>query len=138
MHPKLQNDRDKHEQENALYVFIDAANLWEAQKAKGKFLDYEKMIALSPNDYKAKDMMRNATAKLFELNKESFKPEVVLMTPKPNERNSVKISSDKTDIIVKGDIIDASKIKSILINDMKADYNKDSLNPSFSYFQVSR
>lgn len=26
-----------------VYVFIDASNLWQAQKAKGKFLDYEKL-----------------------------------------------------------------------------------------------
>ena len=29
--------------ENTIYVFIDASNLWEAQKAKGKFFDYEKL-----------------------------------------------------------------------------------------------
>jgi len=29
---------------NTVYVFIDASNLWEAQKAKGKFFDYEKLI----------------------------------------------------------------------------------------------
>jgi len=29
---------------NMIYVFIDASNLWEAQKAKGRFLDYEKTI----------------------------------------------------------------------------------------------
>ena len=29
--------------ENVIYVFIDASNLWEAQKAKGKFLDYKKL-----------------------------------------------------------------------------------------------
>ena len=28
---------------NVTYVFIDASNLWEAQKAKGKFFDYEKL-----------------------------------------------------------------------------------------------
>ncbi len=27
---------------NTIYVFIDASNLWEAQKAKGRFLDYQK------------------------------------------------------------------------------------------------
>jgi len=27
--------------ENNIYVFIDASNLWEAQKAKGRFFDYE-------------------------------------------------------------------------------------------------
>jgi len=26
-----------------IYVFIDASNLWEAQKAKGRFFDYEKL-----------------------------------------------------------------------------------------------
>lgn len=28
---------------NSVYVFIDASNLWQAQKAKGKFFDYEKL-----------------------------------------------------------------------------------------------
>ena len=28
---------------NKVYVFIDASNLWEAQKAKGKMFDYEKL-----------------------------------------------------------------------------------------------
>jgi uncharacterized LabA/DUF88 family protein len=31
--------------QNAIYVFIDASNLWQAQKAKGRFLDYEKLVA---------------------------------------------------------------------------------------------
>jgi uncharacterized LabA/DUF88 family protein len=26
-----------------IFIFIDASNLWEAQKAKGKFFDYEKL-----------------------------------------------------------------------------------------------
>lgn len=30
--------------ENVIYVFIDASNLWEAIKAKGRFLDFEKAI----------------------------------------------------------------------------------------------
>ena len=29
---------------NVIYVFIDASNLWEAQKAKGKMLDYSKIV----------------------------------------------------------------------------------------------
>jgi uncharacterized LabA/DUF88 family protein len=30
--------------QNIIYVFIDASNLWQAQKAKGRFLDYQKTI----------------------------------------------------------------------------------------------
>jgi uncharacterized LabA/DUF88 family protein len=32
-------------------VFIDASNLWEAQKAKGKFLDYEKTVIYIKSQY---------------------------------------------------------------------------------------
>lgn len=37
------NQKKKTITENAIYVFIDASNLWEAQKAKGQFFDYEKL-----------------------------------------------------------------------------------------------
>ncbi|MFA4831629.1 MAG: NYN domain-containing protein [Patescibacteria group bacterium] len=30
---------------NQVYIFIDASNLWEAQKAKGRFFDYQKLIS---------------------------------------------------------------------------------------------
>jgi len=28
---------------NIVYIFIDASNIWEAQKVKGRFFDYEKL-----------------------------------------------------------------------------------------------
>lgn len=31
--------------QNAICVFIDASNLWQAQKARGRFLDYSKLVA---------------------------------------------------------------------------------------------
>jgi uncharacterized LabA/DUF88 family protein len=37
------NEAKEIENENAIYVFIDASNLWEAIKAKGRFLDFEKV-----------------------------------------------------------------------------------------------
>ena len=33
------------QKENTMYVFIDASNLWAAQKAKGRFFDYAKLKA---------------------------------------------------------------------------------------------
>jgi uncharacterized LabA/DUF88 family protein len=36
---------------NRIHVFIDASNLWQAQKAKGKFLDYKKTIACINKQY---------------------------------------------------------------------------------------
>lgn len=37
---------------NTIYVFIDASNLWEAQKAKGKFFDYEKLRTFIKGKFK--------------------------------------------------------------------------------------
>jgi len=37
------NKSKKVEEGTVIYTFIDASNLWEAQKAKGRFFDYEKL-----------------------------------------------------------------------------------------------
>jgi uncharacterized LabA/DUF88 family protein len=42
--------------ERRVYVFIDAANLWEAQKTKGKMLDFEHLIAYLTKRYKATEL----------------------------------------------------------------------------------
>ncbi|MFW5853557.1 MAG: NYN domain-containing protein [Patescibacteria group bacterium] len=39
-----------------IYVFIDASNLWEAQKAKGRMFDYEKLRRFIKNHFNGKDL----------------------------------------------------------------------------------
>ncbi len=39
-----------------VYVFIDAANLWEAQKSKRRLLDYRKLAAYIRQRYNASEM----------------------------------------------------------------------------------
>ncbi|MCL5012005.1 MAG: NYN domain-containing protein [Patescibacteria group bacterium] len=34
-----------------IYLFIDASNLWEAQKARGRFFDYEKLRSFIKNTF---------------------------------------------------------------------------------------
>ncbi|MDP2586889.1 MAG: NYN domain-containing protein [Candidatus Komeilibacteria bacterium] len=43
-------------QENIIYVFIDASNLWQAQKAKGKMFDFEKTVSYLKNKFIATDI----------------------------------------------------------------------------------
>jgi uncharacterized LabA/DUF88 family protein len=42
--------------ENSIYVFIDASNLWQAQKVKGKMLDYEKLKVFLKEKYLLSEM----------------------------------------------------------------------------------
>lgn len=39
-----------------VYVFIDASNLWEAQKVKGRFLDYQKLTNYIRNKFGASEI----------------------------------------------------------------------------------
>lgn len=40
----------------SVYVFIDASNLWEVQKTKGKLLDFEKLLQYLTDRYKASEL----------------------------------------------------------------------------------
>jgi len=39
-----------------VYVFIDAANLWEVQKTKGRLLDFKKLLDYLKERYKATEL----------------------------------------------------------------------------------
>lgn len=108
-----------------------AWNYEQLTNFKSAAVDYEKIMTLAPNNEKAKEMMKAAIEKLFELNRESYKPEIELLTPKANERNVVKLPGDKTEIVVRGTVKDASKIKAISINNVPANFTKDTINPDF-------
>ena len=41
---------------NAIYVFVDASNLWQSQKAKGKFLDWEKTLMFIKENFKSNNI----------------------------------------------------------------------------------
>ncbi|HNV97093.1 MAG TPA: NYN domain-containing protein [bacterium] len=41
---------------NIVYVFIDASNVWEAQKVKGKLFDFEKLNQYLQNKFQAKEL----------------------------------------------------------------------------------
>lgn len=41
---------------NVVYVFVDAANLWQAQKAKGKMFDYEKLKTFLKTKFSATEI----------------------------------------------------------------------------------
>ncbi len=48
--------RLKSKGEQSVYVFIDASNLWEAQKAKGKMFDFEKLVAYLKDEFSTPDV----------------------------------------------------------------------------------
>ena len=47
---------EKSEEKNIVYAFIDASNLWQAQKSKGKMFDYEKLKAFLKSKFNASEI----------------------------------------------------------------------------------
>ncbi|MFH1030457.1 MAG: NYN domain-containing protein [bacterium] len=43
-------------EQKIIYLFIDASNLWAAQKAKGKFFDYEKLKKFIKQKFNASEI----------------------------------------------------------------------------------
>lgn len=115
-----------------IYAFLARANANEQiQNFKAALTDYNKVASLASGDEKIDGIVKQAKVKIFELNRESNKPEIELTSLK-SDRNTVKISSDKTEIILKGIVRDASLIKNINANSGTAVFSMDSLNPSFT------
>ena len=58
--------------------------------------DYNKITVLSEFDMKARKMLKDAEARLYELNRENVAPEIALVSPVP-VNDTIEIRGDKTD-----------------------------------------
>lgn len=110
----------------------------QIQNYKAALNDYNKVatLAVGLSAGTEKDnidiAVRQAKKKIFDLSKESEKPEIELTSIKPDKNNVIRISSDKTEILIKGKITDASLIKNISVNSGTSVFSMDTLNPQFT------
>ncbi len=77
--------------------------------------DYSKITELSEFDMRARKMLKDAQARLYELNKESNPPEISLISPVPVS-DTMEIKGDLSTVLVSGKIKEKSKLKSFMIN----------------------
>ncbi len=102
----------------------------QIQNFKAALSDYNKVASLANGNDKIDGIVKQAKKKIYELNKESAKPEIELTSIK-SDKNTIKISADKNDISIKGVVKDASLIKNINVNSGTAVFSMDSMNPVF-------
>jgi len=84
--------------------------------------DYEALVQISEFDAKAKQLLKESQARLFELNRESEKPEVVLLDPAPKDKSTLEIATNKKQIRIKGYATDKSGILSVKVNNKDASF----------------
>lgn len=118
--------------ENNVMAYLSRAVASEQiQNFKASLADYNKVASLAAGNDKIDGIVKQAKKKIYELNKESVKPEIELTSIK-SDKNTIKISADKNEIILKGIVRDASLIKNINVNSGTAIFSMDSLNPVFT------
>jgi tetratricopeptide (TPR) repeat protein len=114
------------------YVYYKRAKSYEAMSDyKSAIKDYEALRKLSPYDGKAMKLYDEAKKRLYELNKESNNPEIVMIAPVSPEEGQLAVPKGSLLYTVKGKIKDQSKIEFIKINGQDAKFSKDTINPSF-------
>jgi tetratricopeptide (TPR) repeat protein len=97
-------------------VYFARAKSFEGIMSYDKAIaDYEKIAALSEFDMRAQKMLKEAKARLYELNREKDPPEIIIVSPLA-VKDTIEIRGDKPAVLVTGKIKDKSKIKSFLIN----------------------
>jgi tetratricopeptide (TPR) repeat protein len=100
------------------------------QNFKAALADYNKVATLAAGNSKVEGIIKQARKKIYDLNRESEKPAIDVTSVKI-EKNTIKVSADKTQLELKGVVRDASLIKNMNVNSGTATFSPDSLNPEF-------
>ena len=120
-----------HEYTQAIEIDPDSADLYYKRAGayeavrdyKSSMKDYEQLLAMSKYDGNAQRLYAQAEERLFELNRETDKPVIILVDPVSREDNSVEVARGVEVISLTGLIQDQSEIKSLKVNDFTVPVN---------------
>jgi len=102
--------------ENAV-LYYKRAGAYEAIRDYEKALeDYDKLLAMSEYDGTAQRLHKEATDRMFELNREENRPKVILIDPVSNAANTVDVSKETLVLNVTGMVQEESGIASLQVN----------------------
>ena len=122
-----------HIDKNNLPAMYERAQCYEKvgnmDDAKRDFLLIAEYVGSDPYNIK---ITENVKEKIFELNKESNKPEVKISSPRVKSGNVLIVPVNKKEISISGDIADQSDIKELKINGNNISINKKGGQYEFS------
>jgi tetratricopeptide (TPR) repeat protein len=78
--------------------------------------DYNKITSLSEFDMKARKMLKEAKTRLYEINRETVAPEIIVASPNITD-NIIEIKGNSNTLTLSGKIKEKSIIDTLLVND---------------------
>ncbi len=103
----------------------------EIANYKAAIKDYQKLIELTPSDSNTIELLADVEGRLYELNREENKPTVNLIDPLPKDELVIYLPQNKTELIVKGEIVDESKLDKLVINGNKTPFTTEDNKSEF-------
>lgn len=101
--------------DNADALYKRAWSFEQVGNYRDAIKDYEKLVSLSEFDGQAQKLLKEANVRLFELYREGNEPDLVILDPKPREKQLLQYPKESKVVSLKGRIIDESDIKSLKI-----------------------
>jgi tetratricopeptide (TPR) repeat protein len=80
--------------------------------------DYKKISDLSEFDPRARKMLKNAQARLYELNRETVAPEINILSPSVSD-NTIQVKGTMNSITISGKVREKSLLDTLLVNNNK-------------------
>ncbi len=111
--------------QNADALYQRAWSYEQVANYQAAIKDYEKLTSLSEYDIKARKLLDQAQARLFELMRESDAPEVAILDPKTRGNQQVEIPKRSSEVNIKGVVKDDSDLKFLKINDKEVPFVKN-------------
>jgi len=108
-----------------------AACLEELNQFDNALEEYTKLSEINPDNLEALRLMKACKAKQFEASRETEKPVIQILSPATSETEGIIIPVARSYVEFKGKIIDKSRIKSIMIDETEAKFDKEKMEPVF-------
>ncbi|MCB8994107.1 MAG: tetratricopeptide repeat protein [Bacteroidales bacterium] len=102
--------------ENAKAYYKRAYSYEQTLQFKNAIKDYETLSKLSKYDANAQELLADAKARLFELNRETNKPVVSVAEPMEKENKVLDVPKGVNVLPMKGIVKDESNLKSVVVN----------------------
>lgn len=112
------------DKENPDYYFARARSYEHSMNYTAAAKDYETITKLSEYDINARKLLDETKARLFEINRENDKPEIILVDPEPKSGTILELPGDKESILLKGKVWDESDLEYLKINDKDVHFEK--------------
>ena len=104
--------------------YFDRAKSYEEIMNYEKAIDdYNKITLLSEFNMEARKMLKDAKARLYELNRETIAPEISIISPEIRD-NVIQVRGNLSSVTISGKIREKSALDTVLINNLKVIYSE--------------